>query len=59
MQCGAVGWCSSAEMVLLHMLQDVPMLDASDFDTGDEEEEEVAQYEAWRVRELQRIARDR
>jgi hypothetical protein len=46
-------------MVLLHMLQDVPMLDASDFDTGDEEEEEVAQYEAWRVRELQRIARDR
>lgn len=47
------------QVQLQEVQQDVPMLDASDFDTGDEEEEEVAQYEAWRVRELQRIARDR
>jgi hypothetical protein len=33
--------------------------DQSDLDTSDDEESELAQYEAWKQRELQRIARDR
>ena len=38
--------------------QDAPAQDSDDLDT-DDEKDEVAQYEAWRERELQRIARDR
>ena len=39
-------------------LQEAPPQESGDFDTGDEADE-VAQYEAWRERELHRIARDR
>lgn len=39
--------------------QDAPTQYASDLNTDDDQEDEVAQYEAWRERELQRIARDR
>lgn len=38
--------------------QDAPVEERSDVDT-DDDKDEVAEYEAWRERELQRIARDR
>ena len=48
--------CENNGMLLLP--QDATADDAADLDTGDEKDE-VGQYEAWRERELQRIARDR
>jgi microfibrillar-associated protein 1 len=50
------------ELILQAKLQDVQVMnqgDQSDLDTSDDEESELAQYEAWKQRELQRIARDR
>ena len=49
---------SATVVVCLCALQEVSGIDAPDLDT-DDEKDEVEEYEAWREREMQRIARDR